>query len=130
VGKSAQRLASAGASRLPGADAELGLVIIDEVGMIQPTRPLDDPARERGEVARSLKLLARELAVPVVALSRLPQPGRVIAGRCLPISPKGSSKPPAWSCCCIVRSWMIRGRRGAVRWTSLWLSIRPDRPTW
>jgi replicative DNA helicase len=57
--------------------AGLGLVIIDEVGLIQPTRPLDDPARERGEVARSLKLLARELAVPVVALSRLPQPGRL-----------------------------------------------------
>ena len=55
----------------------LGLVIIDEVGMIQPARPLDDPARERGEVARSLKLLARELAVPVVALARLPQPRRV-----------------------------------------------------
>jgi replicative DNA helicase len=55
----------------------LGLVIIDEVGMIQPARPLADPARERGEVARSLKLLARELAVPVVALSRLPQPRRV-----------------------------------------------------
>jgi replicative DNA helicase len=57
--------------------AGLGLVIIDEVGMIQPPRPLDDPARERGEVARSLKRLARELAVPVVALSRLPQPRRV-----------------------------------------------------
>jgi hypothetical protein len=57
--------------------AGLGLVIIDEVGLIQPTRPLDDPAGERGEVARSLKLLARELAVPVVALSRLPQPGRL-----------------------------------------------------
>jgi replicative DNA helicase len=57
--------------------AGLGLVIIDEVGLIQPTRPLDDPARERGEVARSLKLLAREFAVPVVALSRLPQPGRL-----------------------------------------------------
>jgi replicative DNA helicase len=55
----------------------LGLVVIDEVGMIQPARPLDDPARERSEVARSLKLLARELAVPVVALSRLPQPRRV-----------------------------------------------------
>jgi replicative DNA helicase len=57
--------------------AGLGLVIIDEVGLIQPTRPLDDPARERGEVARSLKRLARELAVPVVVLSRLPQPRRV-----------------------------------------------------
>ena len=55
----------------------LGLVIIDEVGMIQPARPLDDPARERSEVARSLKLLARELAAPVVALSRLSQPRRV-----------------------------------------------------
>jgi replicative DNA helicase len=55
----------------------LGLVIIDEVGMIQPARRLDDSARERGEVARSLKLVARELAVPVVALSRLPQPRRV-----------------------------------------------------
>jgi replicative DNA helicase len=56
--------------------AGLGLVIIDEVGMIQPLRPLDDPARERGEVAHSLKLLARELTVPVVALSRLPEPRR------------------------------------------------------
>ena len=54
----------------------LGLVIIDEVGMLQPLRPLDDPARERAEVARSLKLLARELTVPVVALSRLPEPRR------------------------------------------------------
>ena len=54
----------------------LGLVIIDEVGLIQPTRPLENPARERGEVARSLKLLARELTVPVVALSRLPEPRR------------------------------------------------------
>ena len=55
----------------------LGLVIIDEIGLIQPLWPLDDPARGRGEVARSLKLLAREFAVPVVALSRLPQPRRV-----------------------------------------------------
>ena len=54
----------------------LGLVIIDEVGMLQPLRPLHDPARERAEVARSLKLLARELTVPVVALSRLPEPRR------------------------------------------------------
>jgi hypothetical protein len=54
--------------------AGLGLVIIDEVGMIQPARPLDDPARERVEVAQSLKLLARELAVPVVVLSRLAEP--------------------------------------------------------
>jgi len=55
----------------------LGLVIIDEVSMIQPTRPLADSARVRAEVARALKLLARELAVPVVALSRLPQPRRL-----------------------------------------------------
>jgi replicative DNA helicase len=53
------------------------LVIIDEVGMIQPAHPLDDPARERVEVAQSLKLLARELAVPVVVLSRLPEPSRL-----------------------------------------------------
>jgi len=57
--------------------AGLGLVIIDEVGMIQPARPLDDPARERVEVAQSLKLLARELTVPIVALSRLPHPSRL-----------------------------------------------------
>jgi replicative DNA helicase len=55
----------------------LGLVMIDEVGMIQLLRPLEDPARGRGEVARSLKLLARELTVPVVALSRLPEPRRL-----------------------------------------------------
>jgi replicative DNA helicase len=54
----------------------LGLVVIDEVAMVQPARPLDDPAQGRAEVARSLKLMARELAVPVVALSRLPEPRR------------------------------------------------------
>jgi hypothetical protein len=64
--------------------AGLGLVVVDEVGMVQPARPLGDPARERGEVARSLKLLARELAVPVVALSRLPSPGRRLDRRPLP----------------------------------------------
>jgi len=69
--------AIATACRKLGEGAGLGLVIIDEVGMIQPARQLDNPARERGEVARSLKLLARELAVPVVALSRLSQPTRL-----------------------------------------------------
>jgi replicative DNA helicase len=72
--------------------AGLGLVIIDEVGMIQPTRPLDDPALERGEVARSLKLLARELTVPVVALSRLPQPRRVDRRPMLADLPQGEQQ--------------------------------------
>jgi replicative DNA helicase len=87
--------ASATACRQLRERAGLGLVIIDEVGMIRPTRPLEDPARERGEVARSLKLLARELAVPVVALSRLPQPRRVDRRPMLADLPEGERQAAA-----------------------------------
>jgi replicative DNA helicase len=76
--------AIAAACRRLREEAGLGLVVVDEVGMVQPARPLGDPALERGEVARSLKLLARELAVPVVALARLPQPGRRLDRRPVP----------------------------------------------
>lgn len=48
----------------------LGLVVVDEVSAVQRPRPMDGSQRDR-EVVRSLKLLARELAVPVVALSRV-----------------------------------------------------------
>jgi replicative DNA helicase len=47
----------------------LGLVVVDEISALQPP-PVGGSQRERG-VVRSLKLLARELAVPVMALSRV-----------------------------------------------------------
>jgi replicative DNA helicase len=43
-------------------------------------------------VARSLKLLARELTVPVVALSRLPQPRRVDRRPMLADLPQGEQQ--------------------------------------
>jgi len=49
----------------------LGLVVVDEVSAVQPPRGTDGPQQERSDVVRSLKMLARELAVPVVALSRV-----------------------------------------------------------
>jgi replicative DNA helicase len=49
----------------------LGLVVVDEVSAVQPPRGTDGLPQERSDVVRSLKLLARELAVPVVALSRV-----------------------------------------------------------
>jgi DnaB-like helicase C terminal domain len=108
----------------------LGLVIIDEVGMIQPLRRwMIRRGNARRWPARSNcwpgSSPCRWLSCPACRSQ-----GGPIAGRCLPISPKGSGKRPAWSCCCIVRSWMICGRRGATRPTRSWPSTRADRPTW
>jgi RecA/RadA recombinase len=54
----------------------LGLVVIDDLYGIEPARRLGDDERERLEVARLLKRIARELRVPVVAISRVTRAGR------------------------------------------------------
>ncbi len=50
---------------------ELGLIIIDYLQMIQPRSGFDSPVQQMTEISRSLKALARELEVPVLALSQL-----------------------------------------------------------
>jgi len=58
-------------SRRLKAERGLGLVIVDYLQLVRPPRKADTRAQEVAEVARSLKLLARELNVPVMALSQL-----------------------------------------------------------
>lgn len=49
----------------------LGLIIIDYLQLIQPRTPSDNMVAQITEISRALKGLARELHVPVLALSQL-----------------------------------------------------------
>ncbi|MGH2812199.1 MAG: replicative DNA helicase, partial [Actinomycetota bacterium] len=49
----------------------LGLVIVDYLQLMQPLRRTDNRVQEVSEISRSLKILARELEVPVIAVSQL-----------------------------------------------------------
>lgn len=53
------------------AEHGLGLIIIDYLQLMQPTNPNASPVQQVTEISRSLKILARELNVPVLALSQL-----------------------------------------------------------
>ena len=50
---------------------DLGLVIVDYLQLMRSHKRTDNRVQEIGEIARGLKSLARELNVPVVALSQL-----------------------------------------------------------
>jgi replicative DNA helicase len=49
----------------------LGLVVVDYLQLMQPSRRFENRQQEVSEISRSLKLLAKELEVPVVAISQL-----------------------------------------------------------
>lgn len=49
----------------------LGLVIVDYLQLMQPLKRSDNRVQEVSEISRSLKILARELEVPVIAVSQL-----------------------------------------------------------
>jgi len=49
----------------------LGLIIVDYLQLMAPSRNFDSMVQQVTEISRSLKALARELDVPVVALSQL-----------------------------------------------------------
>jgi replicative DNA helicase len=52
-------------------NANLGLIIIDYLQLMRSARPGESREKEIAEISRSLKALAKELKVPVVALSQL-----------------------------------------------------------
>ena len=53
------------------AETDLGLVVIDYLQLMQPRQASDSMVQQITEISRSLKQLARELNVPVLALSQL-----------------------------------------------------------
>ena len=59
------------ARRIARAHAPLGLVVVDYLQLMQASSQGENRATEISEISRSLKALAKELAVPVIALSQL-----------------------------------------------------------
>jgi len=53
------------------AGEQLGLVVVDYLQLMTSSSPGDNRAAEISEISRSLKALAKELEVPVIALSQL-----------------------------------------------------------
>ncbi|MDI6591807.1 MAG: replicative DNA helicase [Patescibacteria group bacterium] len=53
------------------AENGLGLIVVDYLQLIEPRNPAEPVVRQITEISRSLKGLARELNVPVLALSQL-----------------------------------------------------------
>jgi replicative DNA helicase len=64
------------------AAAKLGLVIVDYIQLMRSSEGKDSREQEISEISRSLKALAKELKVPVVALSQL---NRQVENRSPPI---------------------------------------------
>jgi len=57
--------------RLIREHGELGLIVIDYLQLMQSSRVAENRTNEISEISRSLKALAKELKVPVMALSQL-----------------------------------------------------------
>jgi replicative DNA helicase len=51
--------------------ANLGLIIVDYMQLMRSARPGESREKEIAEISRSMKALAKELKVPVIALSQL-----------------------------------------------------------
>lgn len=59
------------ALRLHQQHGGLGLIIIDYLQLMRPDHRVESRVQQVGEMSRGLKILARELQVPVIALSQL-----------------------------------------------------------
>lgn len=59
------------ARRMQREHGQLGLVLVDYIQLMQVPRMTENRTQEVAEISRSLKALAKELNVPVVALSQL-----------------------------------------------------------
>ena len=59
------------ARRLAARSAGLGLIIVDYLQLMSHTRRVDSRQQEIAEISRGLKMLSKELQIPVVAVSQL-----------------------------------------------------------
>jgi replicative DNA helicase len=50
---------------------ELGLIVIDYLQLVRPDGRADSRVEQVGQISRGLKILARELSIPVIAVSQL-----------------------------------------------------------
>ena len=62
---------AASARRLKRKSKQLGLIVIDYLQLIQPDDPSDPRQEQVAKMARRLKVLARELSVPIICLAQL-----------------------------------------------------------
>ncbi|MDP3731101.1 MAG: replicative DNA helicase [bacterium] len=53
------------------AEHGLGLLVVDYLQLIRPTRPSDSEVQQITEISRNLKALAKELNIPILAISQL-----------------------------------------------------------
>ena len=58
-------------SRRIKSEHDLGLIIVDYLQLMKPSKKMENRQQEISEISRSLKGLARELNVPVLAMSQL-----------------------------------------------------------
>ena len=49
----------------------LGLVVIDYIGLMQSTSNTDNRAQQVGEISRNLKIMAKDLGVPIICCAQL-----------------------------------------------------------
>jgi replicative DNA helicase len=59
------------ARRLHASERGLGVVIVDYLQLMRPEDPRQNRVEQVGQISRGLKILARELDVPVIGLSQL-----------------------------------------------------------
>ena len=52
-------------------EGKLGLVVIDYLQLMRPSGPVENRVQEISQISRGLKALAKELSVPIIALSQL-----------------------------------------------------------
>jgi len=67
--------------RLQQQHGELALIVVDYLQLMRATRKVENRVQEVGEIARSLKAVAKDLSVPVVALSQLSRSVETREGR-------------------------------------------------
>ena len=112
----------------------LGLVVVDYLQLMQPSKRFESRQQEVSEISRSLKLLAKELEVPVIAISQLSRAaGGPVGQEAHAVRPAGVrcpwSRTPTWSSSSTATRSTTRSPPARARQTSSCPSTVTARPT-